>query len=74
MDLPLSSFVSHFVLLTGQGVYLRYRWLPYACKQEFSIFFEVTGLIADVFLILFFICNAVKQANITEKQSIIALQ
>ena len=33
------------------------------CKRESSVFSVVTGLIADAFLLLFFICNTVKRAE-----------
>ena len=37
--------------------------LQYVCKRESSAFSVVTGLIAEMILTLFFICNAVKQAE-----------
>ena len=56
MDLPLSSFVSHLSLLTVQGVNLQYIAHDKICES--SVFSIVTGLIAEVLLVLFFICNA----------------
>ena len=60
MDLPMSSFVSHFFLLTAQGVDSRQHnaWFP-VCKRELSIFSVVTGLIVEALLILLFFYNAV---------------
>ena len=67
MDLPLSSFLSHFFLLTAQGVNSQYRdaWLPYSTfvNRIIRIFSVVTGLIAETILTLFFICNAVQRAE-----------
>ena len=57
MDLPLSSFVSHFFFLTVQDVSLHQcdAWLPYVCRWESSIFSMVTGLIVEALLIALYI-------------------
>ena len=39
------------------------QWLIYICKQESSVFSMVTGFIAEALLLLFFVCNTVKQAE-----------
>ena len=44
----------------------------YICKWELSVFSMMTGLIAEMLLLLFFVCNAVKCAEHSQKQSIMA--
>ena len=68
MDLPLSSFVSHFFFADST----RCRFtvarcmasLQYICKQKSSVFSVVTGLIVEMILKLCFVCNAVLRAEI----------
>ena len=57
MDLPLSSFVFQFFSLTTHAVDSRQR--DVASLWLLPVFSVVTGLIVEILLVLFFICNAV---------------
>ena len=67
--LPLSSFVYHFFLLTVKAVNSRVA-SAMASLWELSVFSMVT---AEVLLLLFFICNAVKWVEHSQKQSVMPL-
>ena len=61
MDLLLSSFVSHFFLLTAQSVIRSstMHGFPTFVNRNSSIFSVVTVLIAEALLVLFFVSSAV---------------
>ena len=58
MDLPVSSFVSHSSLLTGQGVDLAQARDGFPSKRKSSVFFIVAILIAEVLFKQFLIHTA----------------